>query len=150
MQARMKNPAMLLPSAGQAVYALQSAIQTAGVDQSTLGLVHLRVSQINGCSACVLGGARHLKKAGETDDRLASVAVWRDSPDSTDAERAALDLAEAATRRSDATDPVPDEIWNEAVRHFEEPALAALILTIALANFYNRLNVTTRQPAGAW
>jgi AhpD family alkylhydroperoxidase len=112
-------------------------------------LVHLRVSQINGCSLCVEGGARHAKKGGETDERLFAVAAWRDAPYFSEGERAALALAESVTRLSDRTDPVPDEIWDEAARHFEEPELAALILAISLTNVWNRLNVTTRQPAGS-
>ncbi len=78
------------------------------------------------------------------------MATWRDAPYFTDAERAALALAEAVTRLSDRADPVPDEIWQEADRHYDQPALAALILSIATTNVFNRLNVTTRQVAGAW
>jgi AhpD family alkylhydroperoxidase len=150
MQARMSNPAMILPDAMQALQALQSATEKGGVPSTTLGLVHLRASQINGCSSCVDGGSRCAKKAGETDERLFAVAAWRDAPYFTDAERAALALTEAVTRLSDRVDPVPDEIWDEAARHYDEPALAALILSIAMTNVFNRLNVTTRQVAGAW
>jgi AhpD family alkylhydroperoxidase len=149
MQARMKNPAMILPDAMQAIQALHSATQKGGVPPTTLALVHLRASQINGCSACVDSGTRHAKKAGESDERLFSVAAWRDAPYFTDAERAALALTEAVTRLSDRADPVPDEIWDEAVRHYDEPALAALVLSIATTNVFNRL-VTTGQVAGAW
>ncbi|MGH3857604.1 MAG: carboxymuconolactone decarboxylase family protein [Pseudonocardiaceae bacterium] len=150
MQARMSNPAMILPDAMQAIQFLNSATEKGGVPPPTLGLVHLRASQINGCSACVDSGTRGARKAGETDERLFAVAAWRDAPYFTDAERAALALTEAVTRLSDQTDPVPDEIWEEAARHYDEPALAALILAIATTNFFNRLNVTTRQVAGAW
>ena len=90
------------------------------------------------------------RQAGESDERLFAVAAWREAPYFTDAERAALALTEAATRLSDRPDPVPDEIWDEAARHYEEPALAALILSIATTNVFNRLNVATRQVAGAW
>ena len=150
MQARMKNPATFLPGAFEAVQALQAAVAKGAVPQRTLDLVHLRASQINGCSACVVGGGSHLKKNGETDERLYTVAAWRDAPYFNDAERAALALTEAVTRLSDRTDPVPDDIWNEAARHYDEPALAALILSIALTNVFNRLNVATRQVAAAW
>jgi AhpD family alkylhydroperoxidase len=150
MQARMKNPAMILPDAMQAIQALQSATEKGGVPPPTLGLVHLRASQINGCSACVDSGTCYAKTAGETDERLFAVADWRNAPCFTDAERAALALTEAVTRLSDREDPVPDEIWDEAARHYDEPALAALILSIATTNVFNRLNVTTRQMAGAW
>ena len=151
MQARMKNPAMILPDAMQAILALQSAIEKGGVPSTTLALAHLRASQINGCSVCVDSGAQYARKAGETDERLFAVAAWRDAPYFTEAERAALALTEAVTRLSDRADPVPDEIWDEATQHYDEPALAALILSIATTNVFNRLNVTTRQVAGsAW
>lgn len=149
MQPRMSNPAKLLPGAAQAAYGLWTASQQGGVPAATLGLVHLRISQINGCSLCVEGGARKAKEEGETDERLFAVAAWRDAPYFTDAERAALALAEAITRLSDRTDPVPDDIWNEAARHYDERGLAALVLAISTVNVWNRLNVTTRQPAGS-
>jgi AhpD family alkylhydroperoxidase len=149
MQERMKNPAMILPDAMQAIGSLLKATGTGGVPQATLELVHLRASQINGCSACVDSGARAARKAGESDERLFAVAAWREAPFYTDAERAALALAEAATRLADRADPVPDEIWHEAARHYDEQALAALVLMIGVTNLFNRLNVTTRQVAGA-
>ena len=117
--------------------------------QSTMELVHLRASQINGCSACVTSGARSAKSAGETDDRLFAVAAWREAPFFTEAERSALALAEAATRLADRSDPVPDEVWDDATRHYDETQLAALVLWIATTNLFNRLNATTRQVAGA-
>lgn len=141
---------MVLPEAMQAILALQSATDTGGLPSTTLGLVHLRTSQINGCGVCVDSGTRHARKAGETDERLFAVAAWREAPHFTDAERAALALAEAVTRLSDRADPVPNDIWAEAARHYDEPALAALILSIATTNVFNRLNVATRQPAGEW
>jgi AhpD family alkylhydroperoxidase len=147
---RMKNPGMIIPEAMQAIQALGAATEKGGVPAATLALVHLRASQINGCSACVDYGWRGARKAGEADERLFAVAAWREAPYFTAAERAALALAEAATRLSDRADPVPDEIWDEAARHYDEAGLAALILTIATTNLYNRLNVTTRQVPGGW
>jgi len=150
MQPRMKNPAMIIPDAGQAIGALLAALRSAGLPEATGNLVHLRVSQINGCSACLDGGARTAQKAGEPAERLFAVAAWREAPYFTDAERAALALAEAVTRLSDRPDPVPDEIWDEAARHYTKQELAALVLWIATANLFNRLNATTRQVAGVW
>jgi AhpD family alkylhydroperoxidase len=150
MQARMKNPAMIIPEAMQAIQALQAATEKGGLPPRTLALSHLRASQINGCSCCVDMGTRFARKAGESDERLSAVAAWRDTPYFTDAERAALALTEAVTRLGDASDPVPDEIWNEASRHYDEAALSALLLSISLTNVYNRLNVATRQVAGEW
>ena len=149
MQPRMKNPAMVIPEAMQAIQALNAATQKGGVPEATLALVHLRASQLNGCSPCVLSGTSHARKAGETDDRLATVAAWRDAPFFTDAERAALALTEAVTRLADRPDPVPDVIWDEAAKHYDEQGLASLILMIAVSNVFNRLNITTRQVAGA-
>jgi AhpD family alkylhydroperoxidase len=126
------------------------SVQKSGVPKSTLALVELRASQINGCSVCVDLHARHAQHAGETMERLVAVAAWRDAPYFTDAERAVLALTEAVTRLSDRADPVPDEIWNEAARHYDEQALAALLLAIGTINFWNRLNVATRQVAGEW
>jgi len=148
MQARMSNPATILPDAMIGIQALTKATQQGGVPRSVLELVHLRASQINGCSFCVDYGARSAKSAGETDERLFAVAAWREAPYFTDAERAALALAEAATRLADRADPVPDEIWEEATRHYDEKGLAAIILMIAMTNLFNRVNVTIRQGAG--
>jgi len=150
MHARMKNPAMILPDAMRAIQALNAATTQGGVPRATLELVHLRASQINGCSACVDSGSRGAKRAGETDERLFAVAAWREAPYFTEAERAALALAEAVTRLSDRADPVSDAVWEEAARHYDEPALAALVLMIATTNLFNRLNIATRQVAGAW
>ena len=150
LTARMPNPAMVIPEAMKPIQALFGSISGGGVPQATLDLVHLRVSQVNGCSPCVEGGWRTARKAGEADERIFAVAAWRESPYYSEAERAALALAEAVTRLSDRPDPVPDEIWDAAARHYDERGLAALILMIATANFFNRLNVSTRQPAGAW
>jgi AhpD family alkylhydroperoxidase len=150
VQARMKNPAMIIPDAMKAIQALNKSTEQGGVPPATLGLVHLRASQINGCGFCCQSGSRHAKASGETDERLFSVAAWREAPYFTGAERAALALTEAVTRLSDRADPVPDEIWDEAARHYDERGLAALLLMIATTNVYNRLNVPVRQVAGAW
>ena len=150
MQSRMKNPAMVITAAMQPVQALWACAQQGGIPPRTLGLVHLRASQINGCSVCVDSGSRQARKAGETDERLFAVAAWRHSPYFNDAERAALALTEAVTRLSDQTDPVPDAIWEQAVQHYDELALAALIIGIATVNVFNRLNVTTMQVAAEW
>lgn len=149
LKSRMKNPVMIVPDALQHLLTIGKTAKSSNLPDRTIGLVHLRASQINGCAFCVDMHARDLKKDGETDERLWAVAAWRESPHFNDAERAALALTEAATRLSDRSDPVPDEVWNEASRHYDEPALAALILQIALINFWNRVNVTIRQVAGA-
>jgi len=146
----MKNPALIVPGALEALQTLAKTAQKSGLPKRTLELVHLRVSQINGCSVCAEMSLPFLQKAGQVDKGLFLVSAWRDAPYFTDAERAALALSEAATRLSDRTDPVSDEIWNQATRHYDEGALAALILWIGMTNLWNRLNVTTRQVAGEW
>ncbi|MEU8080105.1 carboxymuconolactone decarboxylase family protein [Catellatospora citrea] len=148
MQSRMTNPAALLPDAVKGINLIYKAAHSAGLAKSTLDLVHLRASQINGCSACVDSGARGMRKAGETDERLFSVAAWRETDYFTEAERAALDLAEHATRLADKGDAVPDPVWEAAAKHFNEAELASLVLWIATTNFFNRINAVTRQPAG--
>lgn len=148
MQARMQNPALAVPAALQALQALSKAIQATGLERKTIELVSLRASQINGCGVCAVQHPQIARRLGETDQRLFAVAAWRDAPWFTDAERAALALTEAETRLSDRAEPVPDDIWEEAVRHYDEQALAGLVLAIAGINVWNRLNVTTRQVAG--
>ena len=150
MQPRMENPAMSVPGAMQALIALSNCAKKSGVPATTLDLVHLRASQINGCSLCAELHSRELRDAGEPDERIWTVAAWREAPYFTDAERAALALAEVVTRLSDRADPVPDEVWEEAARHYDEQALSALLIEIASINVWNRLNVATRTPAGSW
>jgi len=144
----MKNPVVVLPDALAPIQALYGAATKGGVPPAIGHLVHLRTSQINGCGYCIDGGVKHARKAGETDERLFAVAAWRDTPYFNDAERAALALSEEVTRLSDRSDPVPDIVWNEAAKHFDEKGLASLLLVISLTNVFNRLNVATRQVAG--
>jgi len=150
MHARMSNPALILPDALQALQALGKVATQEGIPKTTIELVHLRASKINGCSVCIDMHARSLRASRESDERLFTVAAWRDAPYFTDAERAALALTEAVTRLSDSSDPVPDAVWAEAARHYDERALASLLVAISLINVWNRLNVATRQVAGEW
>jgi AhpD family alkylhydroperoxidase len=150
MQARIKNPALSVPGALEALQQLGAAATSAGIPETTLYLVHLRASQINGCSVCVDIHSRELEHAGESPERIHTLAAWRETPYFSDAERAALALTEAATRLSDRSDPVPDDVWDEAARHFTEEQLAALVIAIAAINAFNRLNAATRQVTGPW
>lgn len=152
MQARMKNPAQIIPAAMPAIVDVFKAAGESGVEHSTMELVHLRASQINGCSACVDAGWRNARKAGVTDEQLGTLAAWREAPYFSEAERAALALTEAATRLADNPEGVSDEVWDEAARHYSEEHLAGIILMIGVTNLFNRLNATTRQVAGegAW
>tara|TARA_R110002049_G_scaffold4601_5_gene32481 strand:+ start:670888 stop:671340 length:453 start_codon:yes stop_codon:yes gene_type:complete len=145
----MKNPMMVVPDVMPALMELAKATkQSDAVPQTTLNLINLRISQINGSSVCVDMHTREARKGTDSDDRLFTVAAWREAPCFSDSERAALALAEAVTRMSDRTNPVPDEIWNDAARHFDEQALATLILNIGMVNFGNRVNAATKQVVG--
>jgi AhpD family alkylhydroperoxidase len=150
MQARIDSPALTVPGAVQALQSLGTTTRQAGLPDTTLYLLELRASQINGCSVCVDWHAHELKAAGEPDERILAVAVWREAPYYTDAERAVLALTEAATRLADRPDPVPDDVWQEAARHYDEPQLAALVIAIASINAWNRINAITRQVSGEW
>jgi len=147
MQPRMNHPAFVVPGAMDALQAVGKAVGNGSVPERTLELVHLRASQINGCAVCLDGHSRAAKEAGETDERLFTLAAWREASYFTDAERAALALTEAVTRLADNADAVPDEIYDEAAEHFDEEALATLLLAIANINVWNRLNAATRQIA---
>jgi AhpD family alkylhydroperoxidase len=149
MQARMNHPVMVVPDAMQALLALTKATHKALGKVVNAELVHLRASQINGCSVCVDMHSRELKAKGESDERIWAVGAWRETPFFTEAERAALELTEAVTRLSDRRDPVPDDVWTEATKHFEETELAGLLLAIASINVWNRLNAATRQIVGS-
>src|ERR1700758_1221403 len=148
MTARMNNPASVLPDSMKGIQSIIKAAHSAGVPQSTMELAHLRASQVNGCSPCVYSGAISAKKAGESDERLFAVAAWRETDFFTEGERAALALAESMTRPPDRCDAVPDEVWDEAAKHFDEKQLAAVVLWVATTNLFNRVNAATRQPAG--
>ena len=150
MEPRIKNPALTLPGARDAILSIVKAAEGCGVPRATLELVNVRVGQINGCSVCVDMHSRALKKLGEGDTRIFARGAWREAPYFTEAERAALALAEATTRLSDRADAVPDEVWREASRHFSDAQLAGLVMSIALANLWNRLNAATRQVSGDW
>jgi AhpD family alkylhydroperoxidase len=147
MKSRMKNVAMVMPDALRALVAFSKTAENGLVPAKTIQLVQLRASQINGCSVCVDMHYRALTEAGETAERCVTVSAWRDTPYFSDAERAALALAEVVTRLSDRPEPVPDDIWNEAARHYDERALAALLVAIGAINVWNRLNVATKQVA---
>ncbi|MFF4360390.1 carboxymuconolactone decarboxylase family protein [Streptomyces sp. NPDC001604] len=115
---------------------------------ATQELVKLRASQINGCGMCTDMHIKDALAAGEDPQRLHLVAAWREAKVFTEAERAALELAEQGTRIADAAGGVTDEAWANAAKHFDEDQLAALVATIAVINMYNRFNVIVQQPAG--
>ena len=151
MQPRIDNPIITVPGALAALQKLSAAASHhGGVPESTLLMVELRASQINGCAVCADMHSRELRALGESDQRIFTLATWRETTYFTDAERAALALTEAATRLADTSDPVSDEVWDEAARHYDEAQLSALVLTIASINAWNRINASTQQITGEW
>jgi AhpD family alkylhydroperoxidase len=154
MEARIPSPALSVPGAFEAIQALSAAAtkagRTSGLTRGFTELVNLRVSQVNGCAVCLDMHTRGAKQAGEAEQRLNTVAAWRESSYFSEAEKAALALAEAVTRLADRPDPVPDDVFAAAAKHYDEAALAALLTHVAVINVWNRLNVATAQQAGEW
>jgi AhpD family alkylhydroperoxidase len=150
MEARMTHPGFAVPAALKALTAYSHAGAGLGVPAETIEMINLRASQINGCSVCVQLHSDALKKEGTSDERLYAVAAWRDAPYFTDAERVALELTELVTRCADRGDPVPDDVWERATRHYDQQGMSALLIAITSINVWNRLNAATRQVAGAW
>ena len=149
MEARLNI--MASPVAAKAIkhlIAASQALAESTVPAATRELVNLRASQINGCAGCIDMHTKEATAAGETAVRLHLVAAWREAKVFTEAERAALELAEEGTRIADAAGGVPDEVWANAAKHYDEDQLAALVLQIAIINAFNRGNVITQQPAG--
>ncbi|MEV0109442.1 carboxymuconolactone decarboxylase family protein [Nocardia sp. NPDC050799] len=150
MQARMSNVYKLARDGYRGLNAVEEYVNSSGIPRNLLELIRIRASQINGCSVCTDMHSHHAQKVGERDERLWSVATWRDTPFFTDTERAALALTEAVTRITDNSDGVPDEVWERATAHFADEELAALVTAIASVNAWNRINVTTRLVAGTF
>ncbi|MGW0189291.1 carboxymuconolactone decarboxylase family protein [Streptomyces sp. NPDC003362] len=139
------------PTAGKALKYFMSTgreLKESPLPASTQELVALRVSQINGCAVCIDMHSKEAAAAGETPVRLHLVAAWREATVFTEAERAALELAEQGTRVADAAGGVGDEVWARAAEHYDEEQLTALVMLVSFMNAVNRLNVITRQPAG--
>lgn len=126
------------------------AVSDSGLPPATQELVKIRASQINGCGFCTDMHTKEAALAGETSVRLNLIAAWREATVFTDAERAALELAEQGTRIADAAGGVTDEAWANASKHYDEDQLVALISLIAMINAYNRINVINQQPAGSY
>ncbi|MFD4240347.1 carboxymuconolactone decarboxylase family protein [Streptomyces sp. NPDC058525] len=139
------------PTAGKVLkhfVAANKVVADSPLPAATQELVKIRASQVNGCGFCTDMHTKDAVAAGETATRLHLVAVWREATVFTDAERAALELAEQGTRIADAAGGVCDEAWENAAKHYDEEQLIALVSLIAVINAFNRLNVIGRQPAG--
>ncbi|MFI5661860.1 carboxymuconolactone decarboxylase family protein [Streptomyces sp. NPDC051684] len=146
----MPNPSLVVPDVLPPMRAVVKAVNSVGVPLKTLVLVHLRVSQINGRTVQLPKKQHEFEAAGEEDLRLPVVETWREQDCFTDAERSVLALAEAATRIDGIEDPVSDEVWDEAARHFTEEQLGAVVMHIGLVNLWNRVNVATKQEPVDW
>lgn len=150
MRARLENFRTDAEEGFEAMFALEAFQRRSEVPLGLLHLIKLRVSQINGCGFCTDMHAKEAEHDGESSERLHSVATWREAPFFSDAERAALELAESATRIADSPHGVPDEVWQHAREHFDEAALSALVFAIATINAWNRINVANRTIAGSF
>ncbi|MFZ3557791.1 MULTISPECIES: carboxymuconolactone decarboxylase family protein [unclassified Streptomyces] len=151
MEARL-NP-FTSPIAGKVIKHINSAgkvVADSSLPAVTQELVKIRASQINGCGFCTDMHTKDAAHAGETQQRLNLVAAWREATVFTDAERAALELTEQGTRIADAAGGVPDEVWANAAKHYDEEQLTALVSLIAIINVYNRMNVMVQMPAGSY
>jgi AhpD family alkylhydroperoxidase len=144
-ETRMKHPLRMFPDAFKAIQAMHEATSAADLPEVTRYMVRLRASQINGCSFCVELHSREMRAAQAGDERIFTVAAWREAPYFSDAERAALALTEALTRLSDRADPVPGELWDEVRAHYDKQATAALLIEIGVINAWNRVNVAKRR-----
>ncbi|GAB3853379.1 carboxymuconolactone decarboxylase family protein [Nocardioides maradonensis] len=143
----MPNPATILPQAYKGIGNLLAASASGGLPATTIELVALRVSQLNGCAACIQGHVMTGPTAGLTTSQMVGLAAFRESPFFDEAQKAALELADALTRLAGATDAVPDELWREVTKHYDETQVAALIITIATHNLFNRINIAVREDA---
>ncbi|GGV34673.1 alkyl hydroperoxide reductase AhpD [Streptomyces longisporoflavus] len=151
MEARLNL--MSNPVAGKAlkhIVAAGKALGESTLSDTTRHLVMLRASQINGCAGCIDMHTKDAEHAGETSVRLNLVAAWREATVFTEAERAALEVAEEGTRIADAAGGVSDQVWANAAKHYDEDQLAALLIQVAVINAFNRLNVINQQPAGSY
>ncbi|MEU0315409.1 carboxymuconolactone decarboxylase family protein [Nocardioides sp. NPDC006273] len=146
----MKDVYKLSADGYRGLNAVEEYVNSSEIPRGLLELVRIRASQINGCAVCIDMHSRKARSVGESDERLWSVAAWRDTPFFTDAERAALALTEAITRIADSSVGVPDDSWDEATDHFTDAELAALVTAIASVNAWNRINVATRLVAGSF
>ncbi|MCE6994952.1 carboxymuconolactone decarboxylase family protein [Saccharothrix sp. S26] len=123
-----------------------NVVAKSSLPAGTAELMRLRASQINGCAFCVDMHTKEALHAGETPVRLSLVAAWREATIFTEAERAALELAEQGTRIADAAGGVTDEAWANAAKHYDEEQLAAMVALVAIINAFNRINVITQLP----
>jgi AhpD family alkylhydroperoxidase len=147
MEARI-DLAKHAPAVGRAMYALEKSMRELGLEPSLLELVRLRASQINGCAYCIDMHTKDARAAGETEQRLYTLAVWHETPFFTDREHAALEWTETVTQIAEAH--IPDDVYERVRGQFNEAEIAALTLAIIAINGWNRLAVAFRMPPGTY
>lgn len=136
------------PEASRALYGLETAVKNSGLDHSLLGLIKLRASQINGCAFCVDMHWKDSRAEGETEERLYMLSAWEEATVYSDKERAVIALTEAVTKISETH--VPDDVYNEAKKHFSDKELVNIVLAIATINSWNRMAITFRSEPGKY
>lgn len=136
------------PDGYQAMAALEHAVAQSGLDRGLLELVKMRCSQLNGCAFCIDMHSKDARANGESEQRLYALSAWRETPFFTDAERAALALAESLTLVAQAHPS--DDMVDEARRHFDEAEMAKLVFAITVINGWNRLAIAARLPVGGY
>jgi AhpD family alkylhydroperoxidase len=136
MGSRIPNPMQLVPEMAEVTRALFKATGNGSVPQSTISLIQLRTGQIVGSTYLAIMHAGNLRKAGESEERIAAVATWQDAPYFTEAERAALALTEAVLQPSVHGERVSDELYAWAHKHYDDKALATLMAAIGQVNFF--------------
>ncbi|NYG59319.1 AhpD family alkylhydroperoxidase [Nocardioides daedukensis] len=147
IEPRMSNPATIIPQAYKGIGDLLAAGASGDLPPSTIELVALRVSQLNGCAACIQGHVINGPGVGLTVSQMLGLPAFRESPFFDEAEKAALELTDALTNLVGSQEAVSDELWREVTKHYGEKQIAALILTIATNNLFNRINIAVREDA---
>ncbi|REE99938.1 carboxymuconolactone decarboxylase family protein [Thermomonospora umbrina] len=152
---RLPDPLQLVPELGEVGGALFKAVGNGSIPRTTIGLVQLRAGQIVGSTYLNVLHTGNLRKSGESEERISSVATWRDAPSFTDAERVALELVEAVLTPTSNGERVPDELYARAAGHYEDKALATLIMAICQVNFFVPLALIGKprpgvSPAEQW
>jgi AhpD family alkylhydroperoxidase len=146
---RMTTTNDLLPDSTKGIQNIYKAIYGSGADPELLELVHLRVSQINGCAACLDAGFANARKHDIATDKLDGLTVWCESPQFTPAEKVSLELSEEMTRLADRRNAVTDELWDRFAKELpDEKQRAGILLMVSLTNLFNRMNTTLQVPVG--
>ena len=149
MEARMKNPALIL-EVNPAIQSMMTPIYQSGLDLELLEYVSLRVGQLNNCELCISQSFIRADAKPNMKNKIEHVLDWKISEVFTEAERVVLEITEAITTLKDRYNSVPDSLWLKLEKHFSERERAALVLLISVMNMFTRINVATRQLTPDW